>query len=452
MRVPALAVSLALALAQEYRVLPGAPTGWPELDHSYLLVHETQAPRAVLLLVPGLLGGSTNFALMAEHLRREAPWLEVWAWERRANGLEDRGGFLTQDPMAYYQNLPEPDLTPLRSWGLEVHLQDLDLAVEAARQRAPVVLAGHSLGASLATLYAFRHGEKLKGLILLDGDLPPQPLPREVLERGGYVTPLGRLPGLEDLLRGQADPVFRLPFLTPKDLAMAEAEAFLAARRPLEPVPYGPYRATREARALLRVDDHYSLFPTFSVSAGRAWAREGLSLLGLLQGRFVFTVRGPRGRAVEWRDTGEATDPRAFLRVFARPETGFSEWYFPYRLLLEVAGYPHVAPDLKPRTLPYPVLALGAGRGLVTHSEGFRLAETFPNTPARAQVLPGLTHLDLLTERHGYTAKALLGYVEGLLPLTSPTFQGRSSPAEGLGRSPLEGLEAQGLEEKPRRP
>ncbi|WP_038058959.1 alpha/beta hydrolase [Thermus amyloliquefaciens] len=403
---------LGLALAQEYRALPGAPTGWPELDRSYALVYPAEAPRAVLLLVPGLLGGSTNFALLAEHLRREAPWLEVWAWERRANGLEDRRGFLAQDPLAYYQNLPEPDPSPLRAWGLEVHLRDLDLAVEAARQRAPVVLAGHSLGASLATLYAFRHGEKLRGLVLLDGALQPQPLSREALEQG-YTTPFGRVPGLEELFQGRADPVFRLPFLGPRDLALAEAEAFLAARRPSEPVPHGPYRATREAQALLRVDDHYSLFPIFSVSVGRAWAREGLSLLGLLQGRLVLTVRGPRGRLVEWRDTGEATDPRAFLRAFARPETGFSEWYFPYRLLLEVAGYPLVAPDLRPRPLPYPVLALGAGRGLVAQPEGFRLGEVFPQTPGRALVLPGLTHLDLLTERHGYTARAIREYVLG---------------------------------------
>ncbi|TFU17518.1 alpha/beta fold hydrolase [Thermus tengchongensis] len=449
MRAGVVPLFLLLAFGQEYRSLPGAQTGYPQLDRSYALVYEAEAPKAVLLLVPGLLGGSTNFALLAEHLRREAPWLEVWAWERRANGLEDRRGFLTQDPTAYYRDLPEPDLTPLRSWGLEVHLKDLDLAVEAARQRAPVVLAGHSLGASLATLYAFRHGERLKGLVLLDGSLRlpqealGQEVDRETLARGAS-TPFGRLPGLEDLLQGRADPVFRLPFLGPRDLALAEAEAFLAARRPLEPVPYCPYRATREARALLRVDDHYSLFPTFSVSVGRAWAREGLSLLGLLQGRLVLTVRGPRGRIIEWRDTGEATDPRAFLRAFARPETGFSEWYFPYRLLLEVAAYPLVAPDLRPRPLPYPVLALGAGQGLVARPEGFRLAETFPRTPARAQVLPGLTHLDLLTEREGRTARALREYVEGLLLPGPRASRSKLAAPEGLGHPPLEGLQAQG--------
>jgi len=412
MRLLAASLLLASALAQEYRALPGADTGLAHLDRSYALVYPAERPRAVLLFVPGLLGGSTNFALLAERLKALDPSLEVWAWERRANGLEDRQGFLQADPLAYYRNLKAPDLSPLRAWGLEVHLRDLDLAVEEARKRGPVVLLGHSLGASLATLYAWLHGEKLGGLVLLDGSLGLVQVSREAFLEG-QDTPFGRLPGLKALLAGEASPVFGA-FLTPKDLALAEAEAYLAAKRPEEPVPFGPYRATREALALLRVDDHYSLFPVFSVSVGRAWAREGLSLLGLLQGRLVLTVRGPRDGLVRWRDTGEATDPRAFLRAYARPETGFSEWYFPYRLLLEIGGYPYVLPGLKPRALPYPVLALGAGRGLFPDPQGFRLGEVFPGTPAEAKVLPGLTHLDLLTEREGRTAGFLLRYLQDL--------------------------------------
>ncbi len=133
MRSLPLALAFSLALAQEYLPLPGVATGHGPLDRSYALVYRAESPRAVLLLVPGLLGGSTNFALLAEHLRELQPALEVWGWERRANGLEDRQGFLQEDPLAYYGNLPQPDLSPLRQWGLEVHLEDLDLAVEAAR-------------------------------------------------------------------------------------------------------------------------------------------------------------------------------------------------------------------------------------------------------------------------------------------------------------------------------
>ncbi len=213
--------------------------------------------------------------------------------------------------MAYYRALPLPDLAPLRGWGLEVHLKDLDLAVEAARARAPVVLAGHSLGAALAGLYALLHGEKLSGLVLLDGAPGVVPLCGGSLLPGGG-PPLRAARGLPGLPEGEGSPVVAWLGLGPKELALAEAEAFLAAKRPQETLPFGPYRATREALALLRVDDDYSPFPVFSVSAGRAWAREGFSLLGLLQGRLVRTVRGPRAGPIAWRDAGEATDPRAF--------------------------------------------------------------------------------------------------------------------------------------------
>ncbi len=111
-RLLALLLALLLAQGREYRVLPGADTGRPDLDRSYALVYPAPRPKAVLFLVPGLLGGSTNFSLLAEHLRARAPDLEVWAWERRANGLEDRSGFLREDPVAYYRALPLPDLAP----------------------------------------------------------------------------------------------------------------------------------------------------------------------------------------------------------------------------------------------------------------------------------------------------------------------------------------------------
>lgn len=201
-RLLALSLALLPALGQEYRALPGADTGRPDLDRSYALVYPAPRPKALLLLVPGLLGGSTNFALLAERLRAMAPGPEVWAWERRANGLEDRRGFLREDPVAYYRALALPDLTPLRAWGLEVHLKDLDLAVEAARARAPVVLAGHSLGAALAGLYALLHGEKLSGLVLLDGAPGVVPLAEEAFYEGADL-PFGRLVGYRAFLRGR---------------------------------------------------------------------------------------------------------------------------------------------------------------------------------------------------------------------------------------------------------
>lgn len=99
----------------------------------------------------------------------------------------------------------------------------------------------------------------------------------------------------------------------------------------------------------------------FSVSV----EQEGFNLLGLFFGNLIYTVRGLRGKRVEWLDTAEATDPFEFLRLYARPTAGFSEWFFPYRLALDIEAWQIAVPALQPRALPYPVLALGAGRGLL---------------------------------------------------------------------------------------
>ncbi|MCS7193357.1 MAG: lysophospholipase [Meiothermus sp.] len=426
LRWPFLVACLGLALAQsprwsgapDYFAVPGSPTpAGSRLDRSYVLSFPAQgAPKGTLIMVPGFLGGATNFEALARRLVLAAPGWTVWAWDRRANGLEDRQGFALPDPWAYYQDYRLPDFPFLKEWGLRVHLEDLEQLVEQARREGPVVLAGHSLGASLAALFALYRGERLDGLILLDG--APRLLavdPRAYLE--GAQGPFGRLPGLNDLLSGRTPPYVAAFGLGPAALAQAEAQAFMAGLAPEADAPPGwaPFRSSRLAAALYRVDERYSLLPIFSVSAGQAVAREGLSLLGLALGRLVYTIRGPRGGRVEWRDTGEATDPLEFVRLYANPITGFSEWFFPYRLALDIAAFEVVLPDLRPRRLPYPVLALGAGRGLLPRNEDFASARAFfPETPLEVNILEGLTHLDLLTNRHGAAIGPIRNYLEGL--------------------------------------
>ena len=54
-------------------------------------------PDAILVLMPGFEGGSSNFAALADQLMRRmreesSMVLEVWALDRRSNQLEDRVG------------------------------------------------------------------------------------------------------------------------------------------------------------------------------------------------------------------------------------------------------------------------------------------------------------------------------------------------------------------------
>ena len=63
----------------------------------YRLAGPAQQPDAILILVPGFEGGASNFKILAENLiprahARRARSLEVWAFDRRTNQLEDRAG------------------------------------------------------------------------------------------------------------------------------------------------------------------------------------------------------------------------------------------------------------------------------------------------------------------------------------------------------------------------
>lgn len=417
---------LGLGLAQparwegqpEYRAIVGATTSaGATLDKSHVLVYPAQGtPRGTVIFVPGFLGGATNFDILARRLVLAAPGWAVWAWDRRANGLEDRRGFTSPDPWTYYQNYKLPDFPFLKDWGLRVHLEDLERVVNQARSSGPVVLAGHSLGASLASLYALYRGDTIRGLILLDGAPRLIPLTREQYlsgTEGGF----GRLAGLNELLEGKAPPYIIAFGLNPVGFAQAEAQAFMTAQNPQADAPPGwaPFRASRLAAALYRVDERYALSPIFAVSVGQATGREGINLLSLVVGSLVYTIRGPRGGRVEWRDSGEATDPLEFITSYANPVTGFSEWFFPYRLSLDISAYDIAMPELKPRSLPYPVLALGAGRGLLPQVSNFRsVGEVFPSTGLDIRILPGLTHLDILTSRRGEAVGPIALYLQGV--------------------------------------
>lgn len=417
---------LGLSLAQtarwsglpEYRAVVGASTAaGAALDKSYVLVYPAQeAPRGTLVLVPGFLGGATNFDALARRLILAAPGWSVWAWDRRANGLEDRQGFTTPDPWAYYQHYRLPEFPFLKDWGLRVHLDDLERVVGLASAEGPVVLAGHSLGASLASLYALYRSDTISGLILLDGAPRLITLTKEQYfsgAEGGF----GRLAGLNELLEGKAPPYINAFGLNPVGFAQAEAQAYMAAQDPQADAPPGwaPFPASRLAAALYRVDERYALSPIFAVSVGQAIGREGINLLSLFTGGLAYTIRGPRGPRVEWRDNGEPTDPLEFIGLYANPTTGFSEWFFPYRLSLDISAYPVAMPELRPRSLPYSVLALGAERGLLPKAEGFAsLAEVFPGSSFDIRILSGLTHLDILTSRKGDAVGPIAQYLRGV--------------------------------------
>jgi pimeloyl-ACP methyl ester carboxylesterase len=175
-------------------------------------------PDAILILIPGFEGGALNFRILAQNLlvRAKADHnlnLEVWAFDRRTNQLEDTAGLdvaeadldanlavnwlfgeeigAPLDPRlpggrrAVFYNTQD-DVPFMANWTNLVFSRDIDAVVRKALKTAlhkNVFLGGHSAGTGFTARYAatdFRINKKckgkpkagyanLRGLVLLEG-------------------------------------------------------------------------------------------------------------------------------------------------------------------------------------------------------------------------------------------------------------------------------------------
>lgn len=429
----------------DYVVRPGYPAKETPAEHNrtaYLRYHLDERPEVIVLLVPGIFGGAGSFDALARQLVASTPGLEVWALDRRSNLLEDRGAFrrsLAQgDPMIAYRYYlerwgQENGFTPLgyqeasflRFWGLNVHLRDLHRVVLDARARAPkLMLGGHSLGAALVSLYAAyevapdldrRYGfHYLDGLLLLDGALGRTGgFAREDI--GYALGPVRLAPSVEQLERGVGAP-YSNSVVNPRYQVEREVAAVLARLAPEGDAPelLTELRMTNRALVGVRNDDEYGPVPMFNATLGHAVGAEfsgnlGAVILGGVEGLRSRSVVGvARGfERIGWERGAperERTDLDSFVRSWSLAETNFSEWYFPLRLALDMTlldpaleDTPGFTPN---RLVTVPTLALGAGRGLMNNLNGMRsYANIRYGSPITAYVLPGLTHIDIVSAR-----------------------------------------------------
>ncbi len=173
-------------------------------------------PDAILILIPGFEGGAANFRILAQNLLKRAKAdhnlrLEVWAFDRRTNQLEDTEGLdiaeaafdpilagnwlfgdelsLPLDPRlprrAVFYNAHD-DVPFLANWTNLVFSRDIDAVVDAAlavARNKNVFLGGHSAGTGFTARYAATDFDtapgcagpveagyaKLRGLALLEG-------------------------------------------------------------------------------------------------------------------------------------------------------------------------------------------------------------------------------------------------------------------------------------------
>jgi hypothetical protein len=417
---------------------------------------ETSQPRAIVVLMPGIFGGATNFDRMARTIISQDKTLEVWAIDRRSNLLEDHRKLLeswqAKDPLIAWRSMvrdagkqngfsarTQQEVAFMGYWGLETHLNDLRNVILKARARAPkVLLGGHSLGSVLVTMYAGwdfngqAGSSSIDGLILLDG-AAGNTLAADIAQadyENGFDSGFAKTAGSKALESGQALPYFDALGISPTGLAKLSSAALLAASDPNGDSPGGfvPYPASNLAAGLLGNaggDNDYSPIPAFSLSAGHARGETALNLFAVLisgwKGFSVGTITGPLpgSSRVEWvagkPGEQEFTDPFDFANRFWSLLADYQEWYFPARLTLDLAAVRLEAPTWAKAKMPLkhlgnlklPILTAIGGRGVVTEANAFSKLEAKIGRKLEPKIALGLTHLDVLAA----TSNPIAGWI-----------------------------------------
>jgi hypothetical protein len=348
--------------------------------------------RAIVVLMPGFLGGAGSFDPLARALVRRAASdpdgaIEAWAIDRRSNLLEDTHGDDvaevrrdTRWAYRYYADLEaiegktfagflDTSQAPWMSeWGLPVTIGDLHnviAKVPAADRKSRVILAGHSLGATIVESYAAwdfsgaRGFDELAGLVLIDGVGRREGAAVTAFDRESYETKDSSMGGFTSpALAGirKSTPFVVLPLLGVGVLENAERVAVGMAIDPTAPRPsdddvsrsfsllFGldvtalPMMTNRAAFGFA-FDSKSCGITIAAVSAGEATGGPTAKYDSLF-GAPLLHPSDPHG-SYDWRDFDQTTPP-GHTRLaelanawFSGPGLNFSEWYFPTRLALD---------------------------------------------------------------------------------------------------------------------
>lgn len=426
-------------------------------------------PSTVLVLNTGIGSGANTLDLLARALvTGHEPGLDVWVVTRRTALLQDNRGIAAAlaygNPdfaLGYYygtlaidghtfRHLTAADVPYAAYWGLDIHLRDIRAIVHEVRRRYPtarIVLGGHSLGGILAALYAGYDfgrvpgvqsvvdaaqdiGERdLSGLVLLDGlplNIRVRAAPTRYLH-GFWLPTIGRIPGVDELTA--ADPRRQVwPFVQTARVNRTQQSILfdvLCAYAYLRPgeasyFPFYPRRGlaiTNDAlvAALLSDQMQPDLLIRTAVPAPlgvfeRVLDPAGLNPRGLLDLQSGRPAPGERLIRLPPEDAqGHArVNLHTLLGAILRPGADFTQWYLPWRLVLDIG----LAADLQPST-PFaqqymglthmrdtalPILVIGAGHGLIRSPEMAQFYESHISTPPAhisVKILEGYSHLDL---------------------------------------------------------
>ena len=343
--------------------------------------------RAVIVAVPGLLGGAGSWEMLARHIVRRSidagEPVEVWALDRRANLLEDlrgldaaeagqnpdvaRGYYLRGETVggeAFAGFVEQSEVPYVSEWGLTTHMADLRAVIDhvpAEHQQARVFLMGHSLGASMTAAFGawrfedgVRGAELVAGLVLVDGAAAAEPS-TETEYREGTSGGLMSMPGVDEIRSSRR--FLALPLLGVEVHVLAEISAMLALYAPDE-VESDRARTTVLATLMSLPPRNV---PDMTNAAAFGWAFDdasnGLSFAAVSMGQptggpteeyeslFGSTLIRPSDPSAtyEWidaleSDPAEHTPLANLAHSWIDGRTNFAEWYFPLRLPIDLSA------------------------------------------------------------------------------------------------------------------
>lgn len=394
--------------------------------------------RAIVVLMPGFLGGAGSFDSLARAIVRrstaEAP-LEAWAVDRRANWLEDRAGLeaaiASREPNTltgyYFENTPvngntfEGFKTQAQAdfeseWGVASTLADLKAVLDRVpedQRRARIVLAGHSLGASLVAQYAAwdfdgRAGhEDLAGLVLIDGvtgsEGEPLTVTRAQYETDGVPSVMGNVPSVERI-RTEAR-YFAFPVVESTLFPIGVGAALRAQVRPDIVERDVPRAQAFQTLFLMERLPRFTNRGAFGIAFDAATCPVSIASVnaGQATGGALTPATAPFGGGMVLKPTElsatygwteyDQVEPKEFTSLddfalaWTRSGADFGEWYFPTRLLLDANvgasltlsadSWPATAHGLRAihgRSIGAPVLVEAAGilNGEVSRYEKLR--------------------------------------------------------------------------------
>lgn len=316
--------------------------------------------KRVVILIPGGDLGAATLIPAARYLTATLPDTEVWAVERREQGLADYTGLEGDSRLDYYlksRYRRETGATApySRDWGLVPTINDLKLIIEAGRDggRRTVILGGHSWGATIALAYAAwdfggRAGYKdLSGLILVDGGV------HDAFAGEGYQFRLTA----EDVRA-------KLEKLKSGDPFTGDLSYFWQLQGPPERAPiYYQLSARLAAQAPHEASALQDLLPDTMKSAEHL---TNAALLGWLLDTHAPApdLQVHSGHIAEvgilrdWVSTGPA-DIATIASTFASTAPAAVEWYWPRRLSIELEAMDPFIPSEVTRMLDLPITHSG---------------------------------------------------------------------------------------------